>query len=84
MGALPHATPSAQDEWEDRETHGQSQRALAALPASYREVVDLAWKRGLKYAEIAEVLGITESNVKVRMHRATKQLQVTYAKLNRQ
>ena len=31
---------------------------------------------------IAEVLGITEANVKVRMHRATKQLRVNYQKLN--
>jgi RNA polymerase sigma-70 factor (ECF subfamily) len=83
LGQLPHTTPSAETDWEDRETRGQSQRALAALPANYREVVDLAWKRGLKYAEIAEVLGITETNVKVRMHRAIKQLQINYAKINR-
>lgn len=82
VGSLPLLTPSAQCDWEDRETSQQSQAALSALPDAYREVVDLAWKRGLKYAEIGEVLGISEANVKVRMHRATKQLRLNYAKLN--
>jgi RNA polymerase sigma factor (sigma-70 family) len=82
LGQLPLATPSAQTEWMDRETRDQGKAALEALPVGYREVVDLAWKRGLKYQEIAEVLGITEANVKVRMYRATKQLRVNYQKLN--
>lgn len=82
LGELPLATPSVESDWEDRETRSQSLAALAALPANYREVVDLAWKRGLKYAEIAAVLGISEANVKVRMYRATKQLKVNYAKLS--
>jgi RNA polymerase sigma-70 factor (ECF subfamily) len=84
LGTLALVTPSAHCDWEDSETRGQSQTALAALPESYREVVDLAWKRGLKYAEIAAVLGISEANVKVRIHRATKQLRLNYAKLNQQ
>ncbi|MEM9929495.1 MAG: RNA polymerase sigma factor [Bacteroidota bacterium] len=84
LGTLPLLTPSAASEWEKRETSCQSRAALAALPDGYREVVDLAWKRGLKYAEIAEVLGLSEANVKVRIHRATKQLRLNYAKLNRQ
>ncbi len=83
LNVLPLLTPSAQQDWEIRETDNQSQAALAILPDTYREVVDLAWKRGLKYAEIAEVLGISEANVKVRIHRATRQLRLNYAKLNR-
>ncbi|MEM9525593.1 MAG: sigma-70 family RNA polymerase sigma factor [Bacteroidota bacterium] len=82
LGELPLTTPSVESDWEDREIRSQSLAALAALPANYREVVDLAWKRGLKYAEIAAVLGISEANVKVRMYRATKQLKVNYAKLS--
>jgi RNA polymerase sigma-70 factor (ECF subfamily) len=84
IGTLPLLTPSAECEWERRDTGNQSKAALAALSDTYREVVDLAWKRGLKYAEIGEVLGISEANVKVRIHRATKQLRVNYAKLNQQ
>jgi RNA polymerase sigma-70 factor (ECF subfamily) len=84
MGALPLLTPSAHCEWEARETRSQSAAALAALPDNYREVVDLAWKRGLKYAEIAAVLGLSEANVKVRIHRAVKQLRINYAKIEQQ
>lgn len=82
LNALSLHSPSAHSDWENRETGQQSQAALAALPGAYREVVDLAWKRGLKYAEIATVLGISEANVKVRMYRATRQLRENYAKLN--
>lgn len=81
---LSISEPSCHDDWEQREVRRQSRSALAALPGNYREVVDLAWKRGLKYAEIAEILGISETNVKVRIHRATKQLRVNYAKLDQQ
>ncbi|TXF90908.1 RNA polymerase sigma factor [Neolewinella aurantiaca] len=84
LGVLPILTPSAHCDWEKRETRSQSAAALAALPESYREVVDLAWKRGLKYAEIAEVLGLSEANVKVRIHRAVKQLRINYAKIEQQ
>jgi RNA polymerase sigma-70 factor (ECF subfamily) len=52
--------------------------ALAALPDNYRIVVELAWQREMKYADIARVLGTTESNVKVRMHRACKRLRANY------
>lgn len=78
----PMSTPGADQVWEGRETAGQARAALAALPEHYREVVDLAWRRGLKYAEIATVLGISEANVKVRIHRATKCLRANYAKQN--
>lgn len=57
--------------------------ALAALPDNYRIVVELAWQREMKYAEIARVLDTTEANVKVRMHRACKQLRANYHKANK-
>ncbi|MEL6392009.1 MAG: RNA polymerase sigma factor [Bacteroidota bacterium] len=59
----------------------QRREAWKALPGKYREVVDLAWSQGLKYAEIAEVLGLSVANVKVRMHRACKQLKANYHEL---
>ena len=58
-------------------------RALAALPDNYRVVVELAWQRNMKYADIATVLETTEANVKVRMHRACNQLRANYHNLNR-
>ena len=57
--------------------------ALSALPENYRIVLELAWQRNLKYAEIAQVLGTTEANVKVRMHRACKRLRSNHQKTTR-
>ncbi len=48
--------------------------ALEALPPSYREAVFLRDFEGLSTREVARVLGITEANVKVRLHRAHAQL----------
>lgn len=47
--------------------------AILALPLSLRQVLTLALE-GLKGAEIGEVLGLSESNVAVRLHRARKML----------
>ncbi len=57
------------------ERRQQLERAIARLKPEYREVIVLGWIQNMKYAEVAEVLGISESNVKVRIHRAIKQLQ---------
>jgi RNA polymerase sigma-70 factor (ECF subfamily) len=48
--------------------------AIRRLPLAYRQVVMLMLE-DLPHAEIAEVLGITESNVAVRLNRARKALQ---------
>jgi RNA polymerase sigma-70 factor (ECF subfamily) len=48
-------------------------RAVRKLPIPYRQVVMLALE-GLDYAETAEVLGISESNVGVRMNRGRQML----------
>ena len=54
----------------------QGERLLEAvhrLPLGYRQVVTLTLE-GLGYAEIADVLGITESNVGARLTRARQML----------
>ena len=45
-------------------------RALRALPAGYRAVVFLREMEGLSTREVSQVLGMSESNVKMRLHRA--------------
>jgi RNA polymerase sigma factor (sigma-70 family) len=50
--------------------------AIQRLPLAYRQVVILMLEE-LPHAEIAEVLGITESNVAVRLNRARKALKET-------
>ncbi len=50
------------------------QRFIAGLPPEYRAVLVLHDLQGLKNREIAEVLDISLSNVKIRLHRARKKL----------
>lgn len=45
-------------------------RALAQLPASYRMIVLLRETEGLSTRDVAAVTGISEDNVKTRLHRA--------------
>jgi RNA polymerase sigma-70 factor (ECF subfamily) len=52
---------------------GQLRDAIQRLPLAYRQVVMLMLE-DLSHAEIAEVLGISESNVAVRLNRARKAL----------
>jgi RNA polymerase sigma-70 factor (ECF subfamily) len=55
-------------------------RALEGLPAQYRTVVFLRDMEGLSTREVAQVLGISEDNVKARLHRARLQLQAGLSK----
>ena len=45
-------------------------RALATLPPAYRMIVLLREMEGLSTREVADVTGMTEVNVKTRLHRA--------------
>jgi len=65
-------TPDAQVESQERSE--LVRRALAELPAHYREVVVLRHYEGLKFREIGDVLGIPEGTVKSRMAEALGQL----------
>jgi RNA polymerase sigma-70 factor (ECF subfamily) len=50
------------------------QRLLNALPLSYRTPVVLRYWYDMSYKEIAETMGVTESTVKTRLHRARAKL----------
>lgn len=56
------------------ELHGQLERALAGLPERLRVVFVLREIEGLSTEETAAALGLGESAVKVRLHRARLQL----------
>ncbi len=49
-------------------------RMVHQLPLPYRSVIVLKYLEDMSYAEIAETLGETLSNVQVRIHRAKKML----------
>src|SRR5262245_30495669 len=53
-------------------------RALGRLPMETRETLLLARFSGLKYVDIAAILGISEGAVKARVHRAVGDLKKTY------
>jgi RNA polymerase sigma-70 factor, ECF subfamily len=54
--------------------------ALRNLPGPYRTIVFLREMEGLSTREVANVMGISEDNVKTRLHRARFQLQADLLK----
>ncbi len=72
------AAPRPDDVLVTAESREEIKRALAALPASYREAVFLRDLEGLSTREVARVLGISEANVKVRLHRAHAKLRAYF------
>ena len=55
-------------------------KALHSLPGPYRAIVFLREMEGLSTREVATVMGISEENVKTRLHRARVQLQANLAR----
>jgi RNA polymerase sigma-70 factor (ECF subfamily) len=53
------------------------QRALQRLPDNMKSILVMKEYTGLSYREIAQSLGISEANVKVRMFRARQKLALT-------
>jgi RNA polymerase sigma-70 factor (ECF subfamily) len=64
----------------DRE-HVRLRRALMLLREDKRELIVLARYQELKYEQIAEVLGIEVGAVKVRVHRAIRELRDIFLQL---
>ncbi len=58
----------------DRQRYQRMQQAMMQLGPGEREVLSLAVAGDLNYREIGELTGITEANVKVRVHRARVKL----------
>ena len=48
-------------------------QAIRRLPITYRQAITLSLE-GMSYSEIAEILGVGESNVGVRLNRARNML----------
>lgn len=68
------STPSPAEALESLERAEQVRRALLQLPETCRTVVILRHYEGLKFGEIAEVLGIPEGTAKSRMADALTRL----------
>jgi RNA polymerase sigma-70 factor (ECF subfamily) len=64
--------PLVQIELEQHQMSQCVEDKVNLLPASHKEIIVLSDTMELSHQEIAEILGITVSNVKVRLHRARK------------
>ena len=65
--------PGPESDLAQRQSSDELRRAVHRLPVAYRQVIMLTLE-GLAYKEISEVLGISESNVGVRLNRARQLL----------
>ena len=74
-------TPGPARLLEQEDDVARLKQALRLLRDDRRELVILARYRGMKHEEIAELLGIDVGTVKVRIHRALKELRTIYLKL---
>lgn len=64
----------ADSELERKQDSEMLHRAMDKLTSEHREILVLSRFQELRYEEISEILNITESNVKVRVHRAMAEL----------
>lgn len=78
-----HARPADENAAED-ERADLVRRALMSLPVERREVLVLSRYEFKTYEEIANTLGCSEGAVKVRAHRAIKQLRQVYLELSQE
>jgi RNA polymerase sigma-70 factor (ECF subfamily) len=67
---VPDPSRGPEDVVSDARTRRRLREALRTLPGRFRVVVFLREMEGLSTREAAQVLGISEANVKTRLHRA--------------
>ena len=70
MPAFQSNSPTPEANASRSELKGLLEEAILALPQMYRAVIVLRDVEEMNTAETAEVLSLTEANVKVRLHRA--------------
>jgi len=72
--AAPTRPPTPDARAVEAELDDALQRAVATLPPRCREVFELSRVHGLKYAEIAQMLGVTVKAVEAQMGKAMRTL----------
>ncbi len=66
--------PSTEDQLVRKEMNECIQSYVGFLPGNYRTVLILSEMEGLRNSEIAAILGLSLSTVKIRLHRAREKL----------
>ena len=74
MESLPSDAPGPSDHAEGLELNERVRASVDRLPDFLRHVLILAYYQGLKYREIADILGIPVGTVKSRLHAALVKL----------
>jgi RNA polymerase sigma-70 factor (ECF subfamily) len=74
--------PFPSHELEQQQQTAMLRQAMFKLPDEKREILVLARYQEMKYEEIADLLGCEVGTVKVRVHRALKELREVYLKLS--
>lgn len=77
---LFHQTSNTERIMINKELGNVLEKALNLIPEDYRVVFTLRELNGMSVADTTEALGITESNVKVRLNRAKKMLRAEIEK----
>jgi RNA polymerase sigma-70 factor (ECF subfamily) len=77
LSALKQYQSDATERMEAEEQREQLRNALGQLPDDQREVLLLSRYEELRYEEIGQLMGISVANVKVKVHRAIKQLRLS-------
>jgi RNA polymerase sigma-70 factor (ECF subfamily) len=70
MAAFQSNSPTPESNASNSELKDLLEEAILALPVTYRAVTVLRDVEEMSTAETAELLSLTETNVKVRLHRA--------------
>jgi RNA polymerase sigma-70 factor, ECF subfamily len=76
-------TGNPEQEAASREAMDRVRAAFPRLPAQHREVIQLTTLHELSRADVAELLGVSEGAVKVRLHRAREALRGLLAREDR-
>jgi len=84
LHTVPDEAPDAADRAVRTDDTERLQAALAALDPDQRELLVLARFQHLKHEEIARLFELSVGAVKVRAHRALKELRDIYFKLSRE
>ena len=80
MHDLAHEAPSPEERLLREEEIGQLLDAVATLGTADRELVGLRYGSGLDTAEMAQILGISEGNVRTRLWRVLGRLRKVLAR----
>ncbi|HVU18436.1 MAG TPA: sigma-70 family RNA polymerase sigma factor [Candidatus Didemnitutus sp.] len=79
----PDHDPSPDDQASSNDDLALLRQALARLPVEHREVLVLSRLQKIEHREIAQLLDCSVGAVKVRVHRALKELRDVYFKMRK-